>query len=206
MSVYTTSKSPYWQFELSHLGKRHARSSKIKIVGDKDAIEGTSKHLKYWDSYHKAVAVRDEYIDQLTASHSAQAMAEDIYHLRHGQEVPEVELHAMYEKWLKKIERSDARKRSNRYLQQVKSALSGFANYCAKQQKPIMTMSAVSHDAALSYLDQKWQTGITAKTYNNCLQILKSGFSVLQHEGGCRVNPFAGIRGRTRETVHKDPC
>lgn len=205
MSVYQSPKSPYWQLELTHAGKRHARSSKIKIMGDKDAMEGTSKYLQYWNSYRKAVAVRDDYIAKLTATQTAQAMAQDIYHLRHGQEVPEVELSVMYDKWLSKIERSDARKRSERYLQQVQSALNGFANYCAKLPTPIMTMAAVSHDAALSFLDKKWAKGITAKTYNNCLQIMRSAFTLLQHEGGCTVNPFSGIRGRTRETVHKEP-
>ena len=205
MSVYQSTKSKFWQFEVPYRNKRYARSSKIKIEGSPEAPEGSSAYMQYWESFKAAQKVRDDLKDKLTAQNSQQAMAEEIYQMRHGASVPEIPLANLYKRWETKIEQYHGNARSARYRKQVNAMIDDFRCFALNIDRSITTMSSITHDIALGYLEEKWNCGITPKTWNNYLQILRSVFSLLAHEGGCRTNPFAGLPTRRLATIHKEP-
>jgi len=95
------------------------------------------------------------------------------------------------------------RKPSERYAAQCCSTLARFAALVQVQNPKAEEISHVTRDAARAFMEAEAARGITAKTWNDNLKLLRATFKYLLPAGG--INPFSDLPTRETETVFRKP-
>lgn len=113
-----------------------------------------------------------------------------------------VALDAMFEVW-KQIPRK--RQPSPRYVKQVKPLFVRFAQFIRTKYPQSREMADVRGNMVKAFLQAEEARGITGKTYNNGLILLRSTFAKLEEEAGLAKNPFKGIPTKVENTVFRRP-
>jgi len=95
------------------------------------------------------------------------------------------------------------RKPADRYASQCKSTLKRFAKFVNQENGKAVEIAQVTRIAARSFMDAESNRGVTAKTWNDTLKLLRATFKHLLPGGS--INPFAEMPTRETETVFRLP-
>jgi integrase len=66
-------------------------------------------------------------------------------------------------------------------------------------------MSDVTPEMAVAFMQSEGKAGLSGRTWNGVLALLKSAFRKLGHKGNVVLNPFDGIPTKEMDTVHRKP-
>ena len=127
-------------------------------------------------------------------------MVEKLYEIKTGETIRSVLLSNLPEEW-GKIARK--RKPNDRYASQCKSTLNRFAKFVHQENVKALEIAQVTRTLARSFMEVESNRGVTAKTWNDTLKLLRATFKYLLPAGG--VNPFSGTPTRETETVFRVP-
>lgn len=83
--------------------------------------------------------------------------------------------------------------------------MSRFAAYITAQDAEAQAMDAVTPELAAAFLETEEKRGVTAKTWNDTLKLLRATFKHLRRAAGIVDNPFDGIPTKETETVFRKP-
>lgn len=92
-----------------------------------------------------------------------------------------------------------------RYLLQGERIIQRFVGFVQDQFPDIRGMGHVTQGIAREFMREEERRGVSAKTYNNNLVLLRSCFTKVGKEIGLRDNPFANIPPRDEETILRQP-
>ena len=92
-----------------------------------------------------------------------------------------------------------------RYLLQGERIIQRFVGFVQNQFPDIHGMSHVTPGIAREFVREEERRGVSAKTYNNNLVLLRSCFTKVGKEIGLRDNPFADIPPRDEDAVLRQP-
>jgi len=133
-----------------------------------------------------------------------------IHEARTGERVGSIPLHAdkghqgMFGAW-KSIPRK--RSQSDRYVKQIESLFKRFIHFLEQTypSKNVHEMSDVRSQMAKDFMRSEEDRGVSAKTYNNTLVIVRSAFGLLAKEAAIFENPFERIPTKEEDTVFRKP-
>ena len=125
---------------------------------------------------------------------------EKLYEIKTGEAVKSVRLTNLSEEWLK-IARK--RKPDDRYASQCQSTLKRFAEFVQKLNPKAEEIAHVTRTVARSFMDAEEKRGVTPKTWNDVLKLLRATFMHLLPAGA--INPFSDMPTRETETVFRIP-
>jgi len=86
---------------------------------------------------------------------------------------------------------------------QCKSRLTQFATFIRNENAKAEDIAHVTRTMARAFLTAEEKRGVTAKTWNDTLVLLRATFQQLLPAGS--INPFSGIPTRETETVFRKP-
>jgi integrase len=125
---------------------------------------------------------------------------EKLYEIKTGETIRSVLLSNLPEEWAK-IARK--RKPNARYASQCQSTLKRFAEFVHQENVKKVEIAHVTRTAARSFMDSESNRGVTAKTWNDTLKLLRATFKHLLPAGA--INPFSDLPTRETETIFRKP-
>jgi integrase len=95
------------------------------------------------------------------------------------------------------------RKPNERYAAQCRSTLARFAVFVRAQNPKAEEISHVTRDTARAFMAAEEARGVTAKTWNDTLKLLRASYKYLLPAGS--INPFSSVPTRETETIFRKP-
>jgi integrase len=183
-------------------GKRSCINLGVRIAG----TPPTSLSLKdegdsaFERSRATALAKLESIVEEARSQRSSERLVEKLYEIKTGEQIKSVKLADLPAEWA-----NIARKRTpdDRYARQCQSRLKQFADFVRGQNSKAEEIAHVTRTMARAFLAAEEKRGVTAKTWNDTLVLLRATFQHLLPAGS--INPFSGVPTRETETVFRKP-
>jgi len=190
----------YGRYELN--GRRFYLNLGVKVAGTPPASlsikdEGDAAFER---SRATAQAKLEGIVDEARSQRTSERLVEKLYEIKTGEQIKSVKLTDLGAEW-GKIPRK--RKPDDRYAKQCVSRLEKFAAFIRSENAKAEEIVHVTRTSARAFLDSEAKRGVTAKTWNDTLVLLRATFQQLLPSGS--INPFSGIPTKDVETVFRIP-
>lgn len=199
LELRASSKWWYGRYEVD--GKRYCVNLEVPIQGNRPAgIREITTDPLFEASRSAAKTKLDALIEEARSKRGAARLIERIYEIKTGTAVKTVNLDDMTKEW-EAIPRR--RENSKAYRDQCQATITRFVDFVKEQSKAVRDISRITPTLAKEFMDTEAKRGITAKTWNDTLLLLRSVFRHLLPTGA--TNPFQFIPTRVTETVFRKP-
>lgn len=193
---------PTWYGRYEVNGKRYTLNLRVKVMGTPPASlslrdEGDNAFER---SRAKAKERLEVIIEDARHKHDSAHLVERIYEMKTGERIKSVKLQDLPAEWARIPRR---RKPSERYAAQCQTILARFASFIAAKNSKANELGHVTRDIARAFLEAEESRGVTAKTWNDTLKLLRATCKYLLPAGA--INPFSGIPTRETETIFRKP-
>jgi integrase len=156
------------------------------------------------NAFERSRAVAEAKLEQIVkearSKRDSVRLVEKLYEIKTGEQIKSVMLDELPAEWAR-IPRK--RKPNPRYASQCQSALKRFAGFVRKENPKADELAHVTRVVARAFLDAEAERGVTAKTWNDTLKLLRATFKYLLPAGA--INPFADTPAKETETVFRKP-
>jgi len=190
----------FGRFEIN--GKRYCYNLGVKIAGQlpasgslKDEGDGAFER-----SRAAAQAKLESITEDARSRSNAAGLVEKIYEIRTGEALKSVRLDDLANEW-DKIPRRH--KPSEKYAGECRAGLGRFADFVRKEFPKIEDLAQVTRTVARAFLDAQGERGVTGRTWNGTLHLLRSTCSCLMPAGA--INPFSDTPTRETNTMFRKP-
>ncbi len=157
-------------------------------------------------AFERSKAKAQAQLDHLAAEAHSKAVAErhleKLYEIKTGESIGSVPLAKMAEAWDRLLNK---RIRSARYIELAHYIITSFVTFISENHPSAKTMTEITPKMARAFLDAEQAKGVSGRTWNSKLILLRSAFKRLSREAGIVSNPFSGIPTREENTVHRKP-
>jgi len=183
-------------------GKRYGINLGVKIAGTPPASLSLKDKgdTEYEVSRMAALTKLEHFIEESRKKNHTEHLVEKLYEIKTGEAIKSVKLTALPDEWAKIARR---REPNARYAAQCKSTLARFAVFVRQENPKAEEMAHVTRTLARAFMDVEAKRGVTGKTWNDTLKLLRATFKYLLPAGG--INPFADTPTRETETVFRQP-
>jgi integrase len=147
-----------------------------------------------------AQAKLDSIVEEARTTQGSARLVEKLYEIKTGEAIKSVKLERLPEEWAKIARR---REPNTRYASQCQSTLKRFAEFVRQENPMAEEIAQVTRTVARSFMDAEAKRGVTGKTWNDTLKLLRATFKYLLPAGG--INPFADTPTKETETVFRQP-
>lgn len=193
---------PMWYGRFEVDGKRSVVNLGVKIGGKppeslslRDEGDGAFER-----SRAHAQAKLDQVIEESRRKHDAAHLVERMYELKTGEPIQSVKLADLAEEWTRIPRR---RPPEARYAAQCRSTLNRFVDFVRDRNTKADELGHITRQMARSFLDAEASRGVTSKTWNDTLKLLRATCKYLLPGGS--INPFTAIPTRETETIFRKP-
>ncbi len=193
---------PFWYGRFEINGQRQCLNLGVKVKG----TPPPSLSLKDegdMDFERSRVAARiklEGVIEEARTKQGSVRLVEKLYEIKTGEVIKTVLLENLHQEWAK-IPRK--RKLDERYSSQCQSTLKRFAEFVHHENVKATEVAHVTRQIGHSFLDAESKRGVTAKTWNETLKLLRTTFKHLLPIGA--INPFSNVPTRETETIFRKP-
>jgi integrase len=190
----------FGRFEIN--GKRFCYNLGIKIAGQRPA-SGSIKDEgdgAFERSRAAAQAKLDTIVEEARSRSSAAGLVEKIYEIRTGEAIRSVKIEDLAEEW-DKIPRH--RKPTEKYAGECRSGLMRFAAFVRHVFPKAEDLAQVTRTVARSFMEAEEKRGVTGRTWNGTLHLLRSTCSALMPAGA--INPFSDTPTKETDTMFRKP-
>ena len=193
---------PFWYGRFEINGHRQCLNLGVKVKGTPPASLSLKDEgdLNFERSRVAARAKLDSVIEEARTKQGSVRLVEKLYEIKTGEAIKTVSLENLFQEWAK-IPRK--RKLNERYSSQCQSTLKRFAEFVRSENVKATEIAHVTRSVARSFLDAESKRGITAKTWNEILKLLRTTFKHLLPVGA--INPFSNLPTRETETIFRKP-
>ena len=112
---------------------------------------------------------------------------EKLYEIKTGETIKSVKPDALADEWAKIARR---REPNARYAAQCQSTLNRFAAFVRQENPKVLEITQVTRTLARAFMDAETKRGVTGKTWNDTLKLLRATFRYLLaggwHQSVCR--------------------
>ena len=202
MALELRKDSNWWYGRYNINGQRFCVNLGIEVRGKRPPSARRSGDTAFEVSRGLARQKLRQIVVEARGKKAAIQHLEQIYEIKAGEEVGSVALADMADHWAGAGARED---RDPKYVGVVRGLLRRFTEYIAAHHPRVTTMAQVTPAVARGFMDATSKEGITGRTYNAHLIMLRSVFKRLAQPAGLVANPLQGIEGRPLNTTHRKP-
>ena len=195
-------RSNYFYARIQTGGKRLFFSLRVKIEGRPPATLKEEGDIIFERSRARAQAKLERISEELTSRATREELAQRVLEARTGSRLLTMAIRDLPERW-QEVPRS--RPLSARYVADKVAKLRRFVAFVESHYPSAKDMSSIQDNIALEFLRSEEARGVTAKTYNEALKLLRSAFRKLRKQAGLADNPFDDLPLKVVETVHRKP-
>jgi len=202
MPLELRKNSSWWYGRFKANNQRHCVNLGVEVRGQ---VPNSLK--KEGDSaFERSRAKAQEKLEQLASEAKSKSVAqhylEKLYEIKSGEPVGALTLKEMPKAWESMPVK---RPRAPRYIELGLSIIQRFATFMTDNYPTVKTMSAVTPKMANAFLAAEHAKGVSGRTWNSKLILLRSAFRRLARQAGIASNPFEGIGTRDEDTMHRQP-
>lgn len=193
---------PFWYGRFEVNGNRQCLNLGVKVRG----IPPASLSLKdlgdmdFERSRETARVKLESVIEEARTKQGSVRLVEKLYEIKVGEAIKTVLLDNLHLEWAK-IPRK--KKLDERYASQCQSTLKRFAEFVRNENAKATEIAYVTRSVAQSFLDAESKRGVTGKTWNDILKLLRTTFKHLLPIGA--INPFSNVPTKETETIFRKP-
>ena len=193
---------PLWYGRFKINGKRQCVSLGVKVAGTPPA----SRSLKdqgdaaFEVSRATAQAKLAGIVEEARSKRDSAHLVEKLYEIKTGESIRSVKLADLANEWAMIARR---REPNARYASQCQSTLKRFVEFVQKENPQAVELLLVNPSLARAFMDTEAKRGVSGKTWNDTLKLLRATFKHLLPAG--RSNPFADTPTKETETVFRQP-
>ena len=193
---------PFWYGRFKINGKRQCLNLGVKVNGTPPSSLSLKDDgdLAFERSRTAAQAKLESIAEEARTKRDSVRLVERLYEIKTGEAIRSVMLAELAEEWAK-IERK--REPNTRYAAQCQSTLKRFAVFVGQENKKAEEIAHVTRALARSFMAAESNRGVTAKTWNDILKLLRATFKYLLPTGA--INPFSDLPTRETETIFRKP-
>ena len=194
--------SQWWYGRYNVNGKVHCTNLGIKIAGQRpDSISQEGDHA-FERSRGKARQAFEEKFLTLKDRHSTERLVEKLYEIRTGHKVPTIMLSDMTSAWKHLLREKPIQPR---YAGQVASVFDSFVEFIRDNFPSVAEMAGLRHEMAIAFMQSEESRGISPRSWNFELTVLRSAFRQLRRQASIVDNPFEGIAKKKENTISRVP-
>ncbi|HEY5233667.1 MAG TPA: tyrosine-type recombinase/integrase [Verrucomicrobiae bacterium] len=193
---------PFWYGRFKINGKRQCLNLGVKVNGTPPASLSLKDDgdIAFERSRTAAQAKLESVAEEARTKRDSVRLVERLYEIKTGEAIRSVILAELAEEWAK-IERK--REPNARYAAQCQSTLKRFVVFVNQENKKAEEIAHITRSLARSFMAAESNRGVTAKTWNDTLKLLRATFKYLLPAGA--INPFSDLPTRETETVFRKP-
>ena len=193
---------PWWYGRYKVNGKRYCQNLRVPVAGTPP--ESLSLRDFGDSSFERSRARAQVKLDSLTGEahdkRNAVRLVEKLYTIQTGEHIQAVPLTQLAQEWTRIPRR---RQLSKNYVAQSVSGITRFVNFIKRRWPQATDITHVSRAMAREFLEAESDRGVSARTWNEWLKLMRSAMKHLLPPGG--LNPFDGIPTRELFTIFRKP-
>jgi integrase len=190
----------YGRYEIN--GKLQYVNLGIKIAGvppDSRSLRDVGDQI-FERSRATAQAKLDGIIEEARSKTNTIRLVEKLYEIKTGEQIKCVTLDGLADEW-GRIPRK--RQPNERYAAQCKSTINRFVLFIKSQHPKAKEIAHITRTMGRAFMEAETNRGVTAKTWNDTLKLLRATFKHLLPNGS--INPFSKLPTLDTETVFRVP-
>lgn len=193
---------PYWYGRYEINGKRHCDNLGVKVAGKPPASLSLREegNTAFERSRATALAKLAAHAEEARTKRDSARLVEKLYEIKTGERIRSVKLAKLPDEWTR-IPRK--RKPNTRYVAQCRSTLARFAAFIQDHSPKVEELGHVTRQVARRFMEAESERGVTAKTWNDTLKLLRATCKYLLPSG--TPNPFLDMPTRETETIFRKP-
>ena len=193
---------PLWYGRFKINGKRQCVSLGVKVAGTPPASHSLKDRgdTTFECSRATAQAKLASIVEEARSKRDSAHLVEKLYEIKTGEVIKSVKLDELAAEWAMIARR---REPNSRYASQCQSTLNRFVEFVRQENPHAVELLLVTPTLARAFLDAEAKRGVSGKTWNDTLKLLRATFRHLLPAG--RINPFADTPTRETETVFRQP-
>lgn len=202
MALELRPSSNWWYGRFFLNGKRLCINLGVEVRGQRPADLRQQGDNAFERSRGAAQAQLAEHQREAKKKKSQVEMIQKVHEIRMGERINSVLLQDFFSEW-KAVPRK--RPLSTRYEREAESRFVSFLKYLGKTYPAAKEMADIQSSIAEAYMKHEEARGVSPKTYNNVLILLRSAFTKLGKKAGLAENPFEGLPTREENTTFREP-
>ena len=193
---------PFWYGRFKINGKRFCQNLGVKVAGTPPGSLSLREEgdAAFERSRAAAQAKLESIVEEARSKRDTTRLVEKLYEIKTGEQLRTVKLDGLADEWAR-IPRK--RKMNARYASQCQSTLKRFTAFIRRENPAAEDLGHVTRTAARAFMEAESERGVTAKTWNDTLLLLRGTLTHLL-PAGC-INPLAEIPTRETDTVFRKP-
>ena len=193
---------PFWYGRFEVNGDRQCLNLGVKVRGTPPVSLSLKElgDLDFERSRENARVKLENVIEEARTKQGSVRLVEKLYEIKVGETIKAVLLKDLPSEW-EKIPRK--KKLDGRYSSQCQSTLKRFSEFVCWENPKATEIAHVNRSVAHSFLDAESKRGVTGKTWNDILKLLRTTLNHLLPVGA--INPFSNIPTKETDTVFRKP-
>lgn len=200
LEIRTTSKWWYGRIEID--GKRYVKNLDVEIEGRRPGNLSQLGNRAFEKSRTRAEVALQNLQKEARQKGRKEELVQAIHEIRTGARIDSVPLSDLVTEW-------DAaprkRRGSDKYVKHAHRHFKRFVGFLNKSYPKVTTLADVTPEMANAFLRHVSNQGVSGRTWNSVLVLLRSAFKVLCRQANIVRNPFDGIPTREENTLHRQP-
>ncbi|MBT4822199.1 MAG: tyrosine-type recombinase/integrase, partial [Lentisphaerae bacterium] len=202
MGLQMRKTSKWWYGRWEAKGKTYCENLGIKVRGKRPRSLKEDGNVAFERSRTEAQLKLSDLREKSLRRTQAAELVQTLHEIRTGRRVTSLPLKELCEAW-DRIPRK--REPSERYISQVHSTLGRFVVFMRERYPSRRETGDVTREIALAFMTSEEERGVSPKTWNSTLILLRSTFRHLRREAGLAENPLDDVPTKEAETVFRKP-
>ena len=201
MALELRESSNWWYARFQVGGKRKAINLRVAVEGTRPTT-GQDGDAAFERSRGRAMAEYERVKADLQSRYNIEELTQRVIEAKTGARLDTIKLTDLPAAW-ERIPRR--RKPSKTRVHICKSALRRFVSFLADKYPNASEMYEVTQQMTMDFMKAEEERGISARTWNATLSLIRSVFRHLQPEADAYRRHLLNLPGKEEETIHRQP-
>ncbi|HNQ90197.1 MAG TPA: hypothetical protein PKM73_16395 [Verrucomicrobiota bacterium] len=202
MSLEIRKNSSWWYGVFVINGKKTVVNLGVPITGKRPRKRTMIGDDEFERSRGRAMEAHDKQLRKLEEDRTGEKTLAKLAELKTGREVTFPKLADLPQHWAAIPRRKPP---GAAYAKQCRITLERFAAFAADHQRGVQEFVAIKPETAKAFMDAEAARGVSPKTWNDALKLLRATFKHLHPHLTDGMNPFHGLVTKASETVNREP-
>lgn len=202
MSLEIRKSSKWWYGVFVVNGQKTVINLKVEITGKRPPKRTMQGDDEFEQSRGRAIEAYDRLAKEMEEDRTGEKAIQKLAELKTGREVTFPRLDELAKHWAAIPRRKVP---NERYAFQCRLRLQRFAEFVAEHQKGATEFIAVKPVTAKAFMEAEAARGVSPKTWNDTLKLLRATFKHLHPHLSDGSNPFHGLITKANETINRVP-
>lgn len=196
-------KTSHWWYGRYNVGRKvYCVNLRVRIEGDRPESIRQDGDRIFERSRGKAMGKFESMVRKAKDRQDSAEYIQKLHEIRTGRRIDSIPIAELTAEWDKA-----SRKRTGapQYIKEAHSLFARFVVFVQKHYKDAETLADVTSTMAEAFMVGERDRGVSGRTFNAALILLRSAFKVLAQKANIARNPFSGILTANEETIHRKP-